>query len=160
MTARHYRILLAAFAILVAGMAALAQGPMHHGGGGAPGHMVEFLTQKLDLTAEQQSQVKDIFAKEKATMRPLRTQSRQIHEQLMQQAISGTSDQAKVQALAGQVGRVEAALALEHATIASKIYNILTPEQQTKAKALLEQHQVHMQQHMRQGPGQAPAPEQ
>ena len=159
MTARHYKVLLATLAMLVAGIAAVAQSPMHHGGFGAQHHMLGFLTKQLDLTEAQQAQVKDIFSKEKPTMASLMTQNGKIHQQLMQEAISGTFDQAKVQALAAQQGQIAAAMAVEHARIASQIYNILTPDQRTKAQQLLQQHMERMQQHM-QKHGQAPAPEQ
>ena len=158
MTARHYKILLAMLAMLVSGIA-VAQSAMHHGGFGAQHHMLGFLTKQLDLTEAQQAQVKDIFSKEKPTMAPLMMQNGKIHQQLMQEAISGTFDQAKVQALAAQQGQIAAAMAVEHARIASQIYNILTPDQRTKAQQLLQQHMERMQQHMQEH-GQAPAPEQ
>jgi periplasmic protein CpxP/Spy len=162
MSARNVKILLATLAILLAGIAvAVAQGPMHHHGGFGPEHhMLGFLTKQLDLTEAQQAQVKDIFTKEKPTMGPLMIQQGQLHQQLMQEAISGTFDQAKVQTLAAQQGQVETALAMEHARIASQIYNLLTPDQKTKAQQLLQQHQQRMQermQHLHQG--QAPPPE-
>lgn len=161
MTVRHYKILLATLAVLVAGIAAVAQSPMHHGGFGAQHHMLGFLTKQLDLTEAQQAQVKDIFSKEKPTMAPLMMQQGKIHQQLMQEAISGTfaTDQAKVQALAAQQGQIAATMAVEHARIASQIYNILTPDQRTKAQQLLQQHMQRMQQHM-QKHEQAPAAEQ
>ena len=161
MTARNLKITLATVAILVAGIAvAVAQGPMHHHGFG-PDHMLGFLTKQLDLTEAQQTQVKDIFAKEKPTIGPLMMQKGQLHQQLMQEAISGTFNPTKVQALAAQQGQLETALAVEHAKIASQIFNILTPDQKTKAQTLLQQHQQRMQehmQHMQQGE-QAPPPE-
>jgi Spy/CpxP family protein refolding chaperone len=90
-------------------------------------------------------------------------QKGKIHQQLMQEAISGTFDQAKlqaVQALAAQQGQIEAQMAVEHARIASQIYNnVLTADQKTKAQQLLQQHIERMQQHMQEH-GQAPAAEQ
>jgi len=163
MNAKRLKIVLASLAILVAGIAvAVAQGPMHHHGGfGGSEHMLGFLTKQLDLTEAQQTQVKDIFAKEKATIGPLMMQKGQAHEQLMQEAIGGTFNPTKVQALAAQQGQIDTALAVEHAKIASQIYNILTPDQKTKAQQLLQQHEQRMQQHMQhmQQGEQAPAPE-
>ncbi len=155
------KVLIVTAAVLVVGIAvAVAQGPMHHGWGGPEHHILNYLTDQLDLTEAQQTQVKDIFAKEKPAIAPLMMQKGQLHQQLMQQAISGTFDPAKVQALAAQQGQVETALAVEHAKIASAIYNILTPDQKTKAQQLLQKHQQRMQehfQHMQQG--QAPPPQ-
>ncbi len=154
-------IVMATAAVLVVGIAvAVAQGPMHHGWGGPEHHMLNYLTDQLDLTEAQQAQVKDIFAKEKPTIGPLMMQKGQLHQQLMQEAISGTFDQAKVQTLAAQQGQVETALAAEHAKIASAIFNILTPDQKTKAQQLLQKHQQRMQERMqRMQQGQAPPPE-
>lgn len=149
MTVRRLTMILAAVAILVTGIAvAVAQGPMHHRGFGPEQHMLGFLTKELDLTEAQQAQVKDIFTKEKPTIGPLMMQKGQLHQQLMQEAISGTFNPNKVQALAAQQGQLETALAVEHAKIASQIFNILTPDQKTKAQQLLQQHQQRMQQHM------------
>ena len=161
MTARSLKITLAMVAILVAGIAvAVAQGPMHHHGFGPEHQMLGFLTKELDLTEAQQTQVKDIFAKEKTTIGPLMTQKGQLHEQLMQEAISGTFNPTKVQALAAQQGQIESTLAVEHVKIASQIFNILTPEQKTKAQTLLQQHQQRMQEHRQHmQPGEQAPPE-
>ncbi len=160
MSARLKMVITAA-AVLSVGIAlAVAQGPMHHGWGSPEHHMLNYLTEQLDLTDAQQAQVKDIFAKEKPTLAPLMMQKGQVHQQLMQEAISGAFNQTKVQALAAQQGQVETALAVAHARIASQIFNILTPDQKTKAQQLLQKHQERMQEHMqRMQQGQAPPPE-
>jgi protein CpxP len=157
MTARSSKIMLATVAILVASIA-VAQGPMHHHGFGPEHHMLGFLTKELDLTEAQQTQVKDIFAKEKTTIGPLMMQKGQLHEQFMQEAISGTFNPTKVQALAAQQGQIESTLAVEHVKIASQIFNLLTPEQKTKAQTLLQQHQQRMQEHMQHMQPGEPAP--
>jgi protein CpxP len=161
MTARSLKVLLAALALMVASIGlAQAQGPHHGGFPGPEHHIMDFLTEQLDLTDAQQAQVKEIFAKEKPTIGPLMMQSGQLHQQLMQEAISGTFDEAKIRALAAQQGQVETAMAVEHAKIASQIFNILTPEQKTKAQQMLQKHQQRMQQHMQEKQnGQAPSPE-
>lgn len=149
MTARNLKLTMAGVAILVTGIAvAVAQAPMHHRGFGPEHHMLGFLTKQLDLTEAQQAQVKDIFAEEKMTIVPLMMQKGQLHAQLMQEAISGTFNPTKVQALAAQQGQIETTLSVEHAKIASQIFNILTPDQKTKAQTLLQQHQQRMQEHM------------
>jgi Spy/CpxP family protein refolding chaperone len=102
--------------------------------------------------------VKDIFAKEKTTIGPLMMQKGQLHEQLMQEAISGTFNPTKVQAVAAQQGQIESTLAVEHVKIASQIFNLLTPEQKTKAQTLLQQHQQRMQEHMQHMQPGEPAP--
>jgi protein CpxP len=149
MTTRGWQVLPAILAMMVAGMVSLAvaQDAPHHGGFGFEHHMLHFLTEQLDLTDAQQTQVKEIFAKEKPTMAPLLLQNGQLHQQLMQAAIAGNFDEAKIRTLAAQQGQLEAALAVEHARIASQIFNILTPDQKTKAQEILAKHQEHMREH-------------
>jgi len=159
MSATRIKVLSATLAMMVVGAITLAaaQGAMHHGGFGFEHHILQFLTEQLDLTEAQQGQVKDILGKEKPAMARLMMQKGQMHQQLMQEAISGF-DEAKIQALASQQGQLETALAVEHARIASQVFNILTPEQKTKAQELLAKHQQHMREHMEHmQQGQAPA---
>jgi protein CpxP len=153
MTARRFKILVAGLAILVAGGAvALSQTAgrqmYHHGMGGPEHHMIDFLTQRLDLTDAQQTQVKNILAQEKPTIQPLMQQVAQSRQQLMREATSGTFDEAKVRAIASQQSQAETELSVEHAKIASQVFNILTPDQKTKALQMLQNHEQHMQEHM------------
>src|SRR5437773_4741319 len=73
-------------------------GPM--GGDPFGGHMLRFFANHLDLTDAQQSQIKDILAKERPTIQPLTDQLRQSHHELRQIAESGNFDEAKVGSLA------------------------------------------------------------
>ena|SRR5581483_895135 len=154
MTARHMKILAATLAILVAGAAvALSQnaaGHMRHHGGpfGFEHHIIGFLTEKLDLTDAQQAQVKDILAKEKPSLQPLMAQVDQSRAQIMREATSGSFDEAKVRAIASQQSQAETELSVAHARIASQIFNLLTPEQKTKALEMLQKHEARMQDHM------------
>ncbi|MDP9120998.1 MAG: hypothetical protein M3O15_06465, partial [Acidobacteriota bacterium] len=55
-------------------------------------------------------------------------------------------DEAAVRAAAQQVGQAEADFAVTHAQIAAKVWPLLTPEQQAKAKEMLTKAQAHMDQ--------------
>jgi protein CpxP len=130
--------------------------PMHgHGhefGMGEHGrgeHGMEFLAKYLDLTDAQQAQAKTILQKEHPVMKPLFQQSRLIEQQL-HQYVEGTYDEAKVRALATQQPQVEVELTVQKTRIHNELFQLLTPEQQTKMKEMEARHDARMQKHMHQ----------
>ena len=76
MKSTRTRILIIGAAVLLVVAAAIAQG--RHGFGG-PGGDFRHMLRQLDLTADQQSQVKAILTKEKPALQPLMQQMRQNH---------------------------------------------------------------------------------
>jgi protein CpxP len=147
MKSTRTRILVIGAAVVLAVVAAVAQG-MHHGGRGGFGHMLGFYSDYLDLTSAQQDQVKAIWAKEKPTMQPLMQQMRQFHTQMNQIAEGGTFDEAKVRALATQQSQTMVELAVQHARIKSEMMQVLTADQKTKLVKLEAKHAERMQKHM------------
>src|SRR5882762_8813090 len=78
MKSTRIRILTISAAVIVAVAAAIAQGMHGHGGSGHDfNHMLGFFTDKLDLTSDQQAQVKAIWEKEKPSLEPLMKQMHQ-----------------------------------------------------------------------------------
>ncbi len=154
MKSTRTRILVIGAAVLLAVVAALAQG-MHHGGRGGFEHMLGFYSDYLDLTSAQQDQVKAIWAKEKPTLQPLTQQMRQFHTQMNQLAESGTFDEAKARALATQQSQTMAELAVQHARIKAEMIQVLTPDQKTKLTQLEAKRAARMQPHM--GPPEPPS---
>ncbi len=152
MKSTRTRILVIGAAVLLAVVAAVAQG-MHHGGRGGFGHMLGFYSDYLDLTSAQQDQVKAIWAKEKPTLQPLMEQMHQFHTQMNQLAESANFDEAKARTLATQQSQTMAELAVQHARIKSEMIQVLTPDQKAKLAKFEARHAARMQQHM--GP---PAP--
>ena len=149
--------------VLIAGIAFAQQqgGPrMHRGMHGAfmggPGGFGMFLHQ-LNLTDDQKAQVKQIFQSEKPTMKPLMQQEFQSHQQLLQLITSGSFDPAKATAIAQQEAQTHIQLEVEHAKIASQIYNLLDSTQKAKVADILAKHQQRMQQHMQNQGQEAPA---
>ena len=145
---------------LFAGMA-LAQGgagaPMHHRGGGFMGGM-ELPLHQLNLTDDQKTQIKQMFQSEKPAMKPLMEREHAAHTQMIQLITSGTFEQSKVAAVAAQESQIHMQLEIEHAKMASQIYQLLSSDQKAKVADIIAQHQQRMQQHM-QNKEQAP-PEQ
>jgi protein CpxP len=148
---------------LFAGMA-LAQGgpgagaPMHHRRGGFMGGM-ELPLRQLNLTDDQKAQIKQMFQSEKPAMKPLMEREHAAHAQMIQLITSGTFEQAKVAAVAAQESQVHMQMEIEHAKMASQIYQLLSSDQKAKVADIIAQHQQRMQQHM-QNKEQAPTEQQ
>jgi periplasmic protein CpxP/Spy len=138
------RMLTIGAAVLLAAAVAIAQG--RHGFGGPGGDFHRMLKQ-LDLTADQHSQVKAIFEKEKPTMQPLMQQMRQNHSAMSALEASGTFDEAKTRALATQNAQTMIELQVEHARIKSEIMQILTADQKAKLAQIEANRAAHMSKH-------------
>lgn len=157
----RFRFLVAALAVLIGTAVANSQtadttepstpAPVHAHGYGMHGHMMGFWARNLDLTDAQRTQMKSILQKERPTMKPLFQQSHQIELQ-MRQYSEGTYDEAKVRTLATQKAQVEAELEVQKTRIHNEMFQVLTPDQQTKMKDMEARHEARMQQRMQQAP--------
>jgi periplasmic protein CpxP/Spy len=129
--------------------AASAAAPPHHMHGHHMfGELLPF--HAVGLTDAQQAQIKQLFASQKATMKPMFQQLHQNHQAMIQLITSGEFNQAKAQALVGQSSQILSQLAVQRAAIAAQAYQLLTPEQKTKMSQVLAQREQWMQQHMQQ----------
>ena len=144
MKSTRNRILTMGAALLLMAAAAIAQG--RHGFGGPDGDFHHMLKQ-LDLTSDQQTQVKAIFAKEKPTLQPLMQQMRQNHDAMKALEASGPFDEAKTRALATQNSQTMVELQVEHARIKSEIMQVLTADQKTKLAEIEANHEARMSKH-------------
>ena len=116
---------------------------MHHGFGdglGLPLH-------QLNLTDEQKTQIQQIMKNEHANMKPLMQQEFQAHQQMMQLVTSGNFDEGKAAKIAAQESQTHVQLQVEHARIASQIYNLLSSDQKAKVADMVAKHQQRMQEH-------------
>jgi periplasmic protein CpxP/Spy len=160
----RYRLLIAAIAVMLGSVIAKSQtatdappAPPMHGHGhefGMHEHMMGFFSKALNLTEDQKTQMKALMDKARPSMKPLMQQQRQIDQQL-RQYVEGTYDEAKVRTLATQKAQLEAELTVAHTRIHNQMYQLLTPDQQTKLKELEANHEARMQKHMQEAP---PAP--
>ena len=141
---------------LVAGIAfAQAEGGekrhgMHGEFMGGPG--MGFPMHELNLTDDQHAQIKQIFQNEKGTIHPLMQQQFQAHQQMMQLITSGSFDQAKATAIASQEAQTHIQMQVEHAKIASQIYQLLSSDQKAKVADMMAKHEQRMQEHMQKAP--------
>ncbi len=157
----RYRLLIAAMAVMLGSVIAKSQTatdtpppPMHGHEFGMHEHRMGFFSKALNLTDDQKTQMKAIMQKEHPAMKPLMQQQHQI-DLLLRQYVEGPFDAAKVQALATQKSQIQAQLTVAETRVHNQMYQLLTPDQQTKLKELESNHEARMQKHMQEAP---PAP--
>ena len=148
MNAGNLKITLVGLALIVAGTVAVSQTVKrthweHDGMFGGPG--LGFLTHRLDLSDEQQTQAKQILAKEKPTVQPLLQQLALTRHQLRQFEEGGTFDEAQVRAIAGQQAQTLTELTVQKARIEAELVKVLTPEQKAKLTQMMDRREQRMQ---------------
>jgi protein CpxP len=154
----RYRFLVAALAVMLGSALAKSQTadapppPSMHGHEfGMEGHRMGFYAKYLNLTDDQKAQMKAVMHKERPTMKPLMLQLHQMDQQLKQYE-QGTFDEAKVQALVAQQAQTMVQMKVEEARMHNEMFQLLTPEQQSKMKEFEANREARMQQHMQNAP--------
>ena len=133
-------------AALVAGVFVFAAAQGRQQGGPPPPPPppnLDRMAKDLGLSDAQKAQLKTILDAERAAMESSRPKFDDLHKQIEAATANGQFDEATVRGLANQQAQLMADQMVEHERAKSKIYNVLTPDQRTKAEAL----------HQRQGPG-------
>lgn len=93
------------------------------------------LTAVLDLTDEQEEQIEAIMEAERPAMLALRKQMRDGRSELG--AITGSSfDEAAVREAAARIAKIKTEMIVARTRVKSKIFAVLTPEQQELAEKL------------------------
>jgi periplasmic protein CpxP/Spy len=91
------------------------------------------------LTDQQKTQIKQILENEKPKVQPLRDQLRNEHQQMAALTKDGAFDEAQVRNIANQQAQTQANLIVERQRVKSEIYQLLTPDQRTKADQMKAQ---------------------
>ena len=107
-----------------------------------------FFAHRLDLTDAQQSQVKDIMAKEKPALKPLFLQLAQASHQMRQLEENDNFNEAQVRTLAAQQSQTMTELIVQKARIESEMLQVLNPDQKTKFKEIMDKHEQRMMNHL------------
>jgi periplasmic protein CpxP/Spy len=105
------------------------------GGPGGPGGMLPGL-RALDLSEAQREQVKATMDAHKATFDAQRDKLVAAHKALNEAVTAATFDEATVRQKAADLAVLDADAAVLRAKVHSEVWALLTPEQQTKAKAM------------------------
>lgn len=90
----------------------------------------------LDLTADQQSQIKALVQAERQSTAPLRKQLAEGRKNLRQALQPATFDEAAARSLLASQAGVRADLVIAHAKLRQQIFALLTPAQQQEAAKL------------------------
>jgi protein CpxP len=122
-----------------------------HGALGMDGHMMEFYAKFLNVTDEQKTQMKAVLQKERPTLQTAMQQLHQMDQQLKQYE-EGTYDEAKVQSLVAQQSQTLVQLKVNETRIHNELYQLLTPDQQSKLKEFEANRAARMQQHRQNAP--------
>jgi periplasmic protein CpxP/Spy len=149
------KILVASLALALAAAVALAQTATEMGhrtrhaqGLGFEARALELMTEHLQLTDAQQQQVRQILASQKPVVLPLVQQVAQNRHELLALAQTGNFDEEKVRAVAAQQAQATTELEVAKTRIMSEIFNVLTPEQRSKAVEFLNRHEARMADHL------------
>jgi Spy/CpxP family protein refolding chaperone len=112
--------------------------------------MLNHMTKELNLTEEQQSQVKSILDGERSRTKPLMEQLRQNEQAQNQQNLKtgGSFDDLQVRAFANNQAQIMRDLIIEKQRTKSQIYSVLTPDQRQKALQLIQQHEQRRQERL------------
>lgn len=148
---RLKKIVLAAGAIAAAGSLALSTAVADPGFGG-PGmrRMGAPLFSQLQLSDTQKSEIHDIFANNRDTIRPLIQQLRE-KQAALRQSSEGNFDESAVRAQAQDIASIQAQLIVARAHIRNQVLGVLTDEQKAHLSELraerMQQFREWRQQH-------------
>ncbi len=121
----------------------------HHDG--FEGRRGAWLAETLDLSADQQEQVRAITEEHRTKVAPLRQSLKENREQLRQVGRTKAFDETAIRAVAESQATTKIELAVERARLQHRIHAVLTPEQQEKAEKLLSERS-HERGHRHGGP--------
>lgn len=144
----RFRMLAAVLAIGLCTASAISQTAKPGGHPGSGEHMLAFLTDYLDLTDAQQTQIKAIFTKEKPVLAPLAQQLAQTHSQLRQLEEATPFDENKARTLASQQSQTMVDLIVEKSRMKSEMFQVLTADQKTKLQKMEARHEQRFLNHL------------
>jgi Spy/CpxP family protein refolding chaperone len=94
------------------------------------------LAEKLNLTDEQKTQVKQIMEAEKTKVEPIFEAMKVNRQKLEDLTADGNFNETEIQALADEQGKLSAQMIVEKERVKSQIFQILTAEQREQAKQM------------------------
>jgi periplasmic protein CpxP/Spy len=109
------------------------------GGRGFGGPGFERMFEKLNLSDEQKTQVKQIMEDSKTRIKPLMESLRESHKQAENLGTDGVYNEEKVQQIAATQAETMKQLIIEKEKTKAQIFAVLTPEQRTQAAQMKEQ---------------------
>ncbi|RLA49325.1 MAG: hypothetical protein DRR04_01860 [Gammaproteobacteria bacterium] len=119
----------------------VASWSMGHDGGmdHDPARMVAHMTDRLDLTEEQVSRVKQLMTATREQSDADRKRLRDLRGQMKTQR--DNFDAGKAQKIADEIGEITSRMVFQIASTHAKIYQLLTDEQKAEMDDMMDQHQ-------------------
>ncbi|HVO81177.1 MAG TPA: Spy/CpxP family protein refolding chaperone [Terriglobales bacterium] len=151
MKSSRIAVVVAVLAVTLVAALALSQTvkPAHmHGRGMFGEHMLGFYADYLNLTDAQQAQIKQIMENQKSTIRPLFQQMGQNRQAMRQLVQSGNFDEAKARTIATQQAQSMIELEVQKAKMEAAMFQVLTPDQQSKLVELTNRREQRFMKHM------------
>jgi protein CpxP len=148
---RTTKLLTAALAVITLGLGSIAMAqPPDGGGGGRRGHFgrgfgpggpggpggAGLPLRELELTDAQREQVKGIFDSHKDEFQAIGERLKTARQAQMAAVQAQPLDEASIRAKSADLAAVEADATVLRAKVHAAVFQVLTPEQQEKAKAL------------------------
>jgi len=104
---------------------------------------LEHLKKNLDLTSEQEAEIKDIFAGSKERNEAMRSEKRSTREEIRKISRAEALDESRLRELLRKQSDQQADMMIAMHATRVKIDQVLTPEQQKQHEALRQQKQEH-----------------
>jgi len=121
----------------VMSMAAWSMGPSH-GMGGDPTRMIAHLSDRLDLSAEQQTEVESLVAAAKQGSDVDRARMKELRSQML--AMKGDFDPGKAQAVADEIGQLTGRMVYQASDTFAQVYQVLNAEQRAELDSMMARH--------------------
>jgi Spy/CpxP family protein refolding chaperone len=118
-------------------------GHMFHGE-----HELHFLSQHLNLSDAQKTQIKQLLTNEKPAFRSIMQQGEAARQQMTALVQSGNFDETKAQVIAASEAQTMTQMTVQKAKTQAAIFEILTPEQRTTLAQLTAERERHFAEHM------------
>jgi len=125
---------------------AFERGKHGYGGHGDPGSMMMKLVDKLDLSEEQESEIKAIFENRKTEKE--QKQRRKVIQELMALDPMSSDYEQKVSAIADEQAEKVREMIVEKAKVRTEIYEVLTPEQREELEEIMAKKMEKIQKKM------------
>jgi Spy/CpxP family protein refolding chaperone len=103
------------------------------------------IAHQLNLNSTQQEQIQQLWHAERPTVAGLVREFSAESKEMSAATAQGATDDAKVEEIARRQGETVAKLLVEKQRMKEKVYaTVLTPQQRTKADAMLDKFQSHL----------------
>jgi Spy/CpxP family protein refolding chaperone len=109
-------------------------------------NVIEDISDELELTDAQKSQIKNIVVAEQPAVSSLVQQLRAGRERLQSATSNGQFNEAQVKAIAADQGRIISDLIIIKERVKTRIFTALTPEQRAKAVKMREEFESRLDQ--------------